>query len=266
MSLRGLCPLCKTQGELRDSHIIPQSFFRWIAGGDGTIVALHGEQGRDEVSARGFSQPLLCPRCEGRHADFDTYLHGRLVLGHGRREEISHEEFQFTQLAEQKKVKLKKSVLALFLRAHYATIHPFEGFSISSDFVACIERFLLADNWIDDPNAFVLLAQYDFRFGVMMPIQNTLEGIDVYECLLGEWLLVCGHKVGQEIPEYVEQLSINSDADIPLLPLEIAEGQLLEEIFETMRSGNPKLAAFRFVHGDRPFRMTYYVSHQFVQS
>jgi len=61
--MKGICRLCKADGELRESHIIPSFVYKWLKTSSGTGFIRFGEY-PNLRSQDGFKSYLLCDECE----------------------------------------------------------------------------------------------------------------------------------------------------------------------------------------------------------
>ena len=68
----GVCPLCRTEQRIRDSHIIPEFFYRRLYDDQGTARSLSSDKLGVEKLQKGLRDELLCDSCEQRMNRFES--------------------------------------------------------------------------------------------------------------------------------------------------------------------------------------------------
>lgn len=83
--MAAVCALCKTSGELQNSHIIPEFFYKLVYDPNPrrfrVISAIVSEPERFEQ--KGFREPLLCKVCEQKLGRWEDYAKRAFVDGRG---------------------------------------------------------------------------------------------------------------------------------------------------------------------------------------
>jgi hypothetical protein len=74
MKQTGKCRLCGAFAELRDSHIIPEFFYKPLYNQDHEFLALSSMTGKPvRIGHKGLREKLLCERCEQQFGSYETF-------------------------------------------------------------------------------------------------------------------------------------------------------------------------------------------------
>lgn len=71
----GLCPLCVTEGDLRESHVIPNAYFRAMKNqrAGGQLISFNSlPHDKVRLSNESWSEAMLCGPCEGNLSKLET--------------------------------------------------------------------------------------------------------------------------------------------------------------------------------------------------
>ena len=107
------CPLCKNQSELKNSHVIPNTFFKRLKKTNGYSFQTAVDLTRPVVSTQeSWAEVMFCGSCEDRMNEFDSYVAsftyspkrvgatvGKSAAGYRRYTGIDYVKFRLFQLS-----------------------------------------------------------------------------------------------------------------------------------------------------------------------
>ena len=69
-----ICKLCGKKRELRNSHIIPEFFFKPIYNNKHRVTVFQLEPHQNHIIQKGYRERLFCEDCEGKFSRYEDYV------------------------------------------------------------------------------------------------------------------------------------------------------------------------------------------------
>lgn len=189
------CQLCGAAPASCKSHIIPRQFYKRIRGAEKHILELHveGEVNRRFSQSGIWEQGILCPACDGKLGNFDSY--GYKVLP----ENIQQQQIQrlapnlnVYELGQLDVEKFKKFLVGLVWRASRAKHEMFKFVNIGP-YESRFKSILTGKDvsWLSRVDCVCVYSKpprYDKI--LLSPFQNKCEDINVVQFYLYPWKLL----------------------------------------------------------------------------
>ena len=202
------CRLCGSKEPLRDSHILPEFLYRPTYGPSHTAMLLDPHRGRRGKRQKGFSERLLCDRCEQKVNRWDAYfarvwLHDQDSL---RPNSLPGPTVRIVGLDYDL---FKLFHLSIVWRAGVSSLRAFANVSLGGQEPKLRQRLLDEDPGARSDYPFVGVALRDPADGgfqdkfVKTPDATRFEGHHVYVFLFGGVLwhyYVSSHSTGRFVP------------------------------------------------------------------
>lgn len=227
----GICLLCENRNVLRLSHIIPKWCYQWCkAEGDGKIIGDYRSIGIRTMEQDGNKHYLLCEDCEQYLGISEKYVQ---ILMHGSDEEqqsvgININEADYAGLNVDL---IRRFVLGIALKSHYATSAPFHTICVSENHIKILRSQLLTPNQ-DDLSLVIAAMQFysldseiDPRAIIIPSIVNTRKVKFLSFLIAGwEWILFFNEKRYRTIDNPFIQMRLKENGE-----MRIPSGDILDQ-------------------------------------
>ncbi len=232
---QGLCPYCLENKTLILSHILPKWSFKWAKSeGNGTVVGSYPSIGVKAIEQDGSKHYILCQKCDQDLGDAELYVKS-LMLGTDKElMKIGVTRANEVFFGVNLKI-IKKFMLGLCLKAHYATSAPWHKIILKNELLEEIRSHL---NSPTNEDAEFPITAMQFESGlsdeidpkaISIPVlQETEDGLIWASFLMAgwEWLVVL--KVGTSVlPEVFSKHRLRSNGNFPVYIGEILDQRFL---------------------------------------
>jgi hypothetical protein len=205
----GICPLCRQEAELRDSHIVPLGFFEEVRR-QGTPTFASAKRGVSWQMQGGMHEHMLCPTCERLLGDkYDSYAINILRNGTAGVFVYSCEEGFILEGVDVNRLKL--FVLSVFWRAHHAKRVPLEKVDIGEKAEVDIRNFIRSGSAPTDRSSYPIYGvalinphtneiEREFMTGVSRQKRLNDENLKTFVVVFGgvAWYVLLGEDGGKD--------------------------------------------------------------------
>jgi hypothetical protein len=202
-----VCRLCRTPGDLQDSHIVPEFLHRPTYDERHGAIYFDSERMRQGTRRRGFWEELLCRGCEERIGQLESYF-ADLWFQRGARPELVLRGNRPLRASGLDYHRFKLFHLSILWRASIASLAPFQGIRLGTHEERLRTMLLTGDAGPADryPLCGVAVRDDDGTYKddmLQLPRPGRYAGHHFYSAMFGGvfWLYrVSGHTAGWTIP------------------------------------------------------------------
>ena len=189
-----ICKLCKADTKLCGSHIIPEFLYKYMYEEERVFVIPANSSKKVGIIQKGFTESLLCEKCEGQFSEYETYV--KLLLFGGKlpvKREMNFKESFIMSNIDYRKFKL--FLLSILWRASITTHWFFKFVTLGKDEEIIRQMLLSKESGLSGKYG---CAMSSIEFGgelldsIKIPDEIEIDGEVVYRFIMGGfmWLFV----------------------------------------------------------------------------
>lgn len=189
------CALCLRSAELRESHIIPEFFYKPVYDAKHRFVVFSTDPAeRHDLEQKGLKQHLLCDDCEERFCRYETYV-SKVFYAKGRQREEIHGRRVAAQVVDY--ALFRCFILSLIWRMSESKLSLFRQLDLGPRHSEIIRQALLRDDPLRATQYPFIITEImlegqlweDFMMG---PQKVKAEGQTTYRFIISGRLFIVG--------------------------------------------------------------------------
>jgi hypothetical protein len=238
-----VCALCKSDRELRNSHVIPEFVYKSLYDDKHRFHVLSSGEQSHRYSQKGIRERLLCGDCEQRFSTHEKYVSevftGKIAVSsrqHGKLVQIAGLDYRHFKLFS----------LSVLWRAGVSSLPMFSHVNLGAH-AEVIRRQLLRDDPGTSDRYGIFLAPLVYggkdnqRDVIAQPTRSRLEGHLCYRFVFGGliWVFVVSN---HESPRVFRNAFLNEKGEMLMLVTEMSEVRFLMNAFRDIIGTQPDLS------------------------
>jgi hypothetical protein len=193
-----VCRLCLENSDLKNSHIIPEAFFKSVYGKKHRTFPITMEDKKLRFIQKGITEKLLCGSCEQKFSKWETILKKSLIAIADKQSQSLNFTFfnQYHDLFKVENIKYKEfklGALSILWRMSIASDDFFRSYDLGSYYQERLRQILLNEDLVDEKKYPMLVTRYESN-GIFHPGIILSFPPDRYETLIVQSFAIWGHR------------------------------------------------------------------------
>ena len=232
------CKLCRNEDTLRNSHVIPEFYYKAIYDKDKKrfYAISSDEEKRPRHHQKGLREKLLCDSCERKLNKWETYFANLLF----EKAKVREEDGRFVVLdADYKQVKLHQ--ISIIWRSGISQLDAFKFVKLGPHQEKMRKMILNedpGDYYQYGCGLFINMKYKDFTQSILKPPEMTkYNSHRIYTFILGGLLWV--YFISSHKPDRADELFIKDDNELPIIIENKSTSKYLHKYYKKLKnSGN----------------------------
>ncbi len=190
------CKLCLKNSDLKNSHIIPEAFFKSVYDSKHRTFPISMEDQKVKFIQQGITEKILCEKCEQKFSKWETILKKSLIaIGEKTSNSLN---FTFTKYQELFKVEnikyqeFKLGILSILWRMSITSDDFFESYDLGYSYEEKLRKILFYEDLVDEKKYPILVTRYEID-GTFYPGIILAFSSDRYQTFIAQSFVIWGH-------------------------------------------------------------------------
>jgi hypothetical protein len=216
------CALCKTEAPLKNSHIIPEFFYKNLYDEIHRLHVVSSDSGIPEAfRQKGVYEKLLCSDCEQKFSVWEKYAKESFGDGVGVKIEHKGKLFRFSNLDYHK---FRLFLLSLLWRMGASGLDFFSLVELGDKHQEALRLALLKEDPLEPLQYSCLISAVSLngefhRSWISQPIHTKSDGRHCH-CVVVNGLLLCFFVTSHSIPSAFSEVCINKKNQMQVLSVQ----------------------------------------------